>query len=31
VKIQEGVRRSMEWYFGERGLPVPEIHVVARK
>lgn len=27
VKIQEGVRRSMEWYFGERGLKAPEVHV----
>jgi nucleoside-diphosphate-sugar epimerase len=29
VRIQEGVRRSMEWYFGERGLQVPAIHVAA--
>jgi nucleoside-diphosphate-sugar epimerase len=28
VGIQEGVRRSLEWFFGERGLPVPEAHVV---
>lgn len=27
VKIQEGVRRSMEWYFGERGLPVPQVQL----
>jgi nucleoside-diphosphate-sugar epimerase len=29
VKIQEGVRRSMEWYFGNRGLPVPAMHAAA--
>lgn len=23
VKIQEGVRRAMEWYFREKGLPMP--------
>lgn len=27
VPIQEGVRRSLEWYFRERGLPVPVVHV----
>ncbi len=27
VKIEEGVRRSMAWYFGERGLKPPEVHV----
>jgi nucleoside-diphosphate-sugar epimerase len=27
VKIQEGVRRSMEWYFGQRGLKAPEVHM----
>jgi nucleoside-diphosphate-sugar epimerase len=30
VKIEEGVRRSMEWYFGERGLPAPAVHLAAR-
>jgi nucleoside-diphosphate-sugar epimerase len=29
VKIQEGVRRSLEWYFGQRGLPVPVVPVAA--
>jgi nucleoside-diphosphate-sugar epimerase len=29
VKIQEGVRRSLSWYFSERGLPVPAIQVGA--
>ena len=29
VGIQEGVRRSLKWYFSDRGLPVPETHVVA--
>jgi 2-alkyl-3-oxoalkanoate reductase len=30
VKIDEGVRRSLEWYFDERGQTVPEIPAVAR-
>ncbi|HWY87843.1 MAG TPA: NAD-dependent epimerase/dehydratase family protein, partial [Gemmataceae bacterium] len=29
VKIQEGVRQSMAWYFGSRGLPVPAVHMAA--
>jgi nucleoside-diphosphate-sugar epimerase len=23
--IQEGVRRTIEWYFGEKGLPIPNV------
>jgi len=23
--IQEGVRRTVEWYFGEKGLPIPNV------
>jgi nucleoside-diphosphate-sugar epimerase len=30
VKIEEGVRQSMAWYFGERGLKVPEVPIIAR-
>jgi nucleoside-diphosphate-sugar epimerase len=27
--IQEGVRRAVEWYFGEKGLPAPNVAVTA--
>jgi 2-alkyl-3-oxoalkanoate reductase len=27
VPIHEGVPRALAWYFGERGLPIPEVHV----